>query len=487
MHLYKLVKVLKSFDAARITRLQKYVSSPYFVVYPPSVSLMNYLANQHPFYTAPKISVATIAAKHKNLSTAAKQTAAGTRLMRAVEDFIAQEQWQKNKTEIKRCELQGLRELGLAHEFDKCFGKEMKHLEEKAGHDLESFADKHLLTELLLNGFDAKLDRTSRNSIFPVVKTLDEFYAIKKLRYLCEALSRQQFFGIEVTYHEQHVPTLLHILEPYTTPQHPYVYLFVNVFRMQLAKSFEESEIPYRIIRQFAESSAAPLPPALIESMSYAGSHCLRWFNAGYNEAGNEYLRWIELKAKHHLLFDKGKLQPIAFRNIISIGVTCNKNAAWVEKVIEQYGTHLPPGYRESCLEFAQGLYHYTRKEHKQAIRLFMQAEAKEDVMFSSGIRRWHFMSLCECDPQDTDVLLNHLVSFEKYLLRNKKTMKHLAEPFAVFIDYAMKLVKTNTAEESCAQLSRLREQEHFPGKHWLLEAFAAKSKTRTQRARVLT
>jgi len=71
-----------------------------------------------------------------------------------------------------------------------------------------------LLIELSFNGFDAKLNRTSQNDLAPLLQSFDEYTALRKLRYLCEALSRKQVLG--TAYDEAASAVLLKKLEPNT-------------------------------------------------------------------------------------------------------------------------------------------------------------------------------------------------------------------------------------------------------------------------------
>ena len=184
---------------------------------------------------------------------------------------------------------------------------------------------------------------------------------------------------------------------------------------------------------------------------------------------------------KYNLLLENGKMLPIIFRNIISIAVLNKKSPEWINQFIKDYAPLLPAEHHETNLAFANGLYNYALKKHKEAIRFFLLAQAKEEVIFNSIIRRWQWMSLYECDPSDTDTLLNHLLSFEKYLLRYKKEIQHLSNAFTRFIDYATKLIKANQSETDLI-LQELKATDAFPGSNWLQVQLAQKHKTGTRK-----
>jgi hypothetical protein len=439
----------------------------------------------HPKFSERKINVEAISTLGESLSTGIKQSWAASKLLDAVDNFLAYEQWQRNPIEVLRYTLNGLKEIHLFEEFDKQYNAAQKDLDTKIGKDIEDFFQRHLLTEASLNGFDAKLKRTNKNDLTPVLQTLDEFYALKKLRYLCEVMERQRIFGSR--YKTETVFHLLDILRPYTNEEHPYVYLFVHVFLMLNADTYEESTGPYQVIKDFASKhSEGVLSQSLIEAIAFCMNYASRWYNKGYEDAGDEYLWWIDLKMKKNLLLENGKILPVSFRNIVSIAAISKNNPDWMKRFIECYSPLLPESHRDANQNFAYGLYAYKRGKYKEAVRHFMTAQAGEEVTFNCMIRRWQFMCLYNYDAQDTETLFNHLSSFEKYLLRHTKQLAGSKPVFEKFIRYSEQLVRFSPVEVGETYLLTLSSEEHFPGKPWLVQQFDNKLQTaRVRNARV--
>ena len=481
MHLEKLAAVLKTFDKPRLRRLKVYISSPFFNVPPVCAVLLERLMPLHPQFEERKMRPESLAKKRHALSTLGKQQTAGSYLFRAIEKFMAQEEWEKSNTETFY-KLQGLQQLPLAEEFNKGCQKQLEWLQAEPEQQVDTFFQRHLLTELTLNGFAAKLNRTAQNDIMPVVKTLDEFYALKKLRYLCEALNRRQFFGTPLIYHEQHIPTLLTILEPYTNFGHPYVYLFVNVYKMMAADSYEDYDLYYQLIKQYTLRNGNSV--GVREAIGYAVNQSLYWNNKGYAPAGSEYLWWTEWKLKHHLLLQNGWMQPVTFRNIVGAAQSQNDKER-MSRTIKTYAGYLPAEHHAINLAFANGLYYYMLKNYKEAVRFFLLAHAGEEMAFNCIIRVWQWKCLYELDRNDTDVLLNHLSSFEKYLLRNKTQPLPLLGSSHLFIQYSRKLLRATTASETAACSKELENEQRFAGKLWLLQQLETKNKKTRAAARV--
>ncbi|MCW5908636.1 MAG: hypothetical protein KIS94_12310 [Chitinophagales bacterium] len=474
MHLPKLVKTLQAFDPTAFLRLKEFVNAPYFKVPKASVVLFNYLYTCYPKFTVRKVNLEDIAQLGENLSTYAKQSAAASKLLDGIDLFLACEQWQRNNKAVQRYTLAGFKDMQWVDEFDKAYENELAELDQTPEQDIDSFYHRHILTELAANGFSAKLVRTHKNNLVPVIQTLDEFHALKKLRYLCEVFSRQWMGG---NYPKQDVLPLLDILKPYNRPEHPYVYLFIHVYLMLSADTYEESTGPYNVIKQFAEQhSEGVLPKSVLESMGYAINYALRWFNKGFETAADEYLWWTDLKMKKNVLLEGGKILPISFRNIISLSAISNNNPDWMQRFIERYAPHLPEAHRLTNHAFALGLYAYKCGRYKEAIRQLMIAHAGEETNFNCVIRRWQFMALYNFDSSETETLLNHLDAFEKYMLRHAKQVATVKRLFDKFIHYAQLLIRTSPYDIGETLLLTLQAEEYFPGKQWLAEQMYAKS-----------
>ena len=473
MYLSKLVTVLKSFDEPRLKRLKKYVHSPYFNTPPVCRLLLDRLLLLHPKFLEKKMTPELLGKGIVTLSTSQKQTTAATQLLTIIKEFIALEEWQKDRARVTQYLLKGLKQLSLAAEFKKEYAKEKELLDTDPEQNFDVFFERHALAELKHTGFSSRLSRNAQNDLLPIVKTLDDFYALKRLRALCEIINRHQVFG--AAYHDEHVPGLLKILEPYNSSKYPYPYLFINVYHLLSSSTYEDSRLYYQLIKQFAEERGPT--PSLQEAMGYAINRSLDWFNQGHDEAGSEYLWWIDWRMKHNLLLEKGQLMPVTFRNIVSIAVITKVKPDEIEKMINRYAPHLPAEQHDTFLAFARGLHQYRLQRYKEAIRFLLEARAKDEVKFNCLIRRWEWMCLYEYDRNDTDELYNHLLSFEKHLQRNEKELDHVINVFELFISYAMKLLKAVGTDAVSEHMNNLNTQEYFAGKIWLLQHFEAKIK----------
>jgi hypothetical protein len=478
MHLAKLVKVLRAFDKEKLSRFQKYVHSPFFGVFPSSVELLDYFVKIYPNFTEKKVCVTAIKKAKRKLSNDNTQNIAASRLIEHAQHFIAYEAWHQSEHHVTHFQLAGLKGLNLEDEFEKGYEKEMKILCEDEEQSFDTLYHRHMLTEQGLNGFKSKLNRTAANTISPVIETLDVFHALKKLRYLCESFSRNQFFGSD--FDGAQIPHLMATLEPLTKAKHPYAYIFVNVFHMLTSETFEDSELYYGLIKDYLSKPGGEIGQTKIEAVNFCLSNCLKWYNKGNTDAAREYLWCIQWKMKNGLLLHNDILQPITFRNIITLAVECYSPQE-MARLINEYGKHIHSDHSPTEVAFAWALQHYKSGEYKKAIHQFMQARAKEDPGFNSGIRRWQWMCEYDCDNSDTTTLLNQLEAFEKYLHRHRKELAYAIPTYKQFIHYCEKLVVCSATEASEIRVE-LEGLEHFAARPWLIEKFSQKERPRGYR-----
>lgn len=469
MNFEKIVKLLQALNKDDIRRLESYIHSPYFNVGTAPTALFDYLADLHPEFPEKKLEPAPIARKMKSLPTLATQRTAGTRLLKAIEHFIALEDWQSIEINVTWHQFHAMQQLQLLDVFDSEFKKELNKIDTDPEQDIDTFFNRHRFVELANTGFNSLLNRTIRNDLSPTLKSLHEFYAIKLIRYMCEVVSRKQVLGTD--YEDTQTVHALKILEPYNNSNYPYPYLFINVYRMISSATFEEGKPYYTTIKDFISAQTGEtLPVSCVESMSYAISWCLNWSGKGQLQTVSEYLWWTELKIKYSLLLESGKLLPITFRNIITSAVLVNLSPKWLQKFIEQYSPCLPKEHRDTNVAFAKGLYYYQLRDYTKAIQSFLTAQAKEEVIFNAMIRRWQYMSTYEQNPEDTDLLLNQLQSFEKYITRNQEAFHQLKDVFLLFISHAKKLLQLTDKQARARMAKQLEEETFFPGKPWLLQ-----------------
>lgn len=468
MRFAKLISTLQSLQPPEQEQLLLYVQSPYFNTSQAATQLYLYLIKTEGQYTEQNLSVKAMARQSTLIATAAQQTQAATRLRKLITGFVAQQQWQQNKFEQPLQYLKAFKQHHLFRDFEEVYAQTEKQLHRHPEQDADVFYYLHRLEEIKYNGYNAKLQRNRKNDISPVLQSLDTFYALHKLRYCCEAVHRQQWFGIENTHREtQH---LLQILQPLTNTKHPYVYLFVHVYQMLTATQPQQAEKHYRLIQQYTQRlGKRAWSQAVTEAASYTTNFCLKQFNTGNRAYGIEYLWWIEQMFARKLLLSNKKIQPVLFRNVLSMYVSLQRPAQQVRQFIDTWHTALPTENETANLGFAEGMYYYAAKNFTEAGACFTGCEIPNDPLHNCVAKRWNFM--CQYESRKSKAGLDVLLAtYEKYILRHKHDLHQFKPAFNLFISYSKKLLKQMPDKKLRQQIQlQLENEKHFAGKDWLL------------------
>lgn len=470
----KLIAVLQTFQPPVIERLGQYLKSPYFNTPEAALQLYHYLAPLHPQYPEAKLQTAAIAKKQPVLFNKNKQAKAGTELLKTVIQFIAEEAWQKNHHEQTLAGLQGLKNLHLFDHYQQIAEKTELLQSEITNADIEKLYYQHRLTELEHNGFDARLQRNPHNNLQPVVQTLDVFYAIKKLRYHCELLSRHQVLG--TPYHAENTHYLIQVLQHYNHPQHPYVYLFANVYQMLAADKYTDAHKHYGLLHKYITSNnRSPLSSEIAETIPYLINFSLHWYNLGNQQAGKNALHWYRALIKHELFIVNRKVMPADFRNIVSLSVIYKQKPRWLKYFLDKHAPLLPEPHRYNNTSFCYGQYYYLTKQYDKALPCFQQVHAKKEPIFNMIILRWQFMCLYEQNPANHQLLYQFIETWQRQLHRITPELHRFKEIFLTVTNYSKKLLAAQNKTELQLLLKQLSTEPYFAGKYWLLEQLQKK------------
>lgn len=450
-------------------RLEAFLESPYFQVPAGALPLFQYLRKLHPHYDEKKTAADYIQKKAPALGNQKRQANNGSELLKAIEHFLAVEDFASSADSVDRHRLQAYKKHHMFEAFNKEHEQLLKKIDEDSEQNFDTFYQRHTLTELALNGFDTKLNRTIQNDVFPVNKTLDEFYALKKLCYHCEMLNRHQVLG--TPYNEENIAYILAVLKPLCSESYPHVYLYVNVYEMLKAASFELGESFYTSIRNFIEQHTnLSSPPNTKEIVSYITNYGLYWNSKGYQRAGEIALWGHEMKIQNNDLLEKGKITISNFRNIVALAILNSREANWIKQFIDSYSDHLPEEHKETNHAFALAQYYYYLGDFGKAMPLFQQAQVKEEPIFNAIVRRWQFMCMYEQDPEAIDVLFDFLNAYDRYIVRYAEQFHWMKEIFVKNISYSKKLLKATDAAKKKELAVLLNQEKYFTGKEWLLK-----------------
>ena len=184
MRFARVTTILQALDKPALKRLEDYLHSPYFKIADGAADLFGYLKTLSSNYKDEDVSEERIAKKISFLSNRNKQDIIGARLFKAIEHFLVLENLEQDKYNQMQHLLKAYKQLYLLKHFKRAWCEAMDLVNKDPEQDIDTFFYRHIFTEIAFNGFDARLNRTKKNDIMPVIKTLDAFYIQKGGRYI---------------------------------------------------------------------------------------------------------------------------------------------------------------------------------------------------------------------------------------------------------------------------------------------------------------
>ncbi|HRP38277.1 MAG TPA: hypothetical protein PLM55_01215 [Chitinophagales bacterium] len=460
MRFQKLITCFKQIPAKEKKQLVLYLHSPYFNVSIAGIALFDYLNDIHQSFAEKHLEFSAIKNKQPALTTKAIQDKAATELLKAIENFYVQKELEANSRKIELTRIKVLSKKTLFNEYENIYLQVEQQI--KYGKQLGDFEHRLYLEELHQQYLVLKGGRKDLKSINNIIERLDVYYAIKKLRYLCELTQRQSWVDIAA---EHDVERILKMLQPFNKPEHEYIFLWIKVFEMIKSASLESDA--YKFVKQYLKSNTSrELSLADNEILDYAVSVSIKNINTG-KEAIEEYLQWMALKEKFNLLLTNNILKPVTYQNLVICGLYANRSAEWLKNITQKYYPHLPEEEREYYYNFALGICSFAEKKYYEAAQYFEQTHTNKKLPFIQINRRWCFMSRYHY-LSDKNILFNYLDSWRKQLSAVSLEHANAAQQIKLFISFANKLLKANQPAEKKKLLTALQQQKHFAGKDWI-------------------
>jgi len=473
MRFEKLTFALKKLTAAEKKRLTAFVQSPYFNTPHSAISLHSYLSGIHQSFAEKSLTSAAIAHAQPRLNTKAIQDKAASELLQVLELFLATEAFQKHPYRLDLCRQAALKEKHLFAQSEHHREKLQVRISASPLQNVDDFEAQHLLTEINESGFNKKQKGKNIGDINRIVQSLDNYYALKKLRYCCEIIHREKWLPHDLK-HEQLQP-LLHLLAPFNNDANPYVKLFIQVYHLFSRSDVAQQAEAYDAIKLYLlQHTQNGLSSTSSEVLGYALGWVTIQVNHGRPNAMEDMLLWYSIKEKNEQLLEGNSLPSSTYRNIINGMVHCKEDVAQIRQFVEKYTPCLPEPERENNHHLAQGLLAYVQQNFDTAVHHFANVKCMENIMLNVTAKRWFFIAAYEHwkNREALDTVLDNL---RKYITHHEAKLQFAVPLTKQFVYYGYKLLKATSSTTKKEIHTQLSSEAYFPGIDWLLEKLKAK------------
>lgn len=464
---------LKSLNITELNRFKKFVISPYFNKNENVIRLFNLL--EEDIRQTVKKSESKDRIWHALFP---KEEFSGVRLrkvysdlLRVVEQFLAQEQFESNPLHKANYLLKAI----SLKQLDKLYNSTISTVRRLSSRQIEKTAsyyyyqyqiEKNLFD--LTTEFEKKTKSKSKDNILnisDIAQNLDYFYLAEKMRYYCTLMTWKNIANIdqEVLFIEDTVNQIKSIDYSNIPPITIYYQIYLTTIEPEKEEHFE---ILMKLIDSHLELFPLEEAKDIYES---ALNYCVRKVNKGNQSYFQNIFDLYNFGLNSGIILEKNEISPTSVRNICITALRLKKYE-WTEQFIEKYKPKINEKYRENAYNFNKARYFWHTKQFDRVISQISSVEFN-DIFYELSSKAMLLTSYYELDEIDAmDSLIN---SFRTFLNRHKKEIPlQRRNNYFNLIQYSKKLSKYLPGDlEFLVKLkAEITQEAQIADKPWLLE-----------------
>lgn len=452
-----MVQLIASFSAMEKREIRKLLESPFFNARADVIQLFDWCCDhQHP----EKVSVK----QHLFGAADASEPALRLRmtyLMRLLERYIAQKEFDADPIQQNLLLATGLRRRGLSMAFDRQKKWLEKSLQERSLRDTKYYEARFYL-HWETHQLALVANPTDTGHLRAASEAMDVAYLAQKLRLMCLSLAQQ------VVYRDDLSPAweseVVEFAEKNFAANTPVIGLYLHCYRMM---RFPEDENHFQQFKQMLLNCLELFSPDENRSLFiWAINYCVRRLNLGekryFQEVSDLYKPGIE----RGILLENGVISQYTYYNIVA-SVLQTGDLEWIHYFIHQYKNNLEKRYRESAFSFSLARLEYARRHFTVVLELLQKTNSRDPLLNLAAktllLKTWYELG-------EQEALQSHLDAMRNYIHR-KRVLGYHRTNYLNIIKYTEKLLNINWLDKSEVEKLRwaIEGEENLTEREWLL------------------
>lgn len=466
---YKPIKLLRSLNKDEWDRLEDFLLSPYFTTETTSLSICRVL---RPGLTNAETPLPDGETLFRTIWPDAPfdqktLTYALSRLNKLTEQFLVVRQLEQQEARQQLTALQLFSERQLDKHLAATQRALQPLLEPITGQGSETFLLRSDYAELMDQHYIRQKIRREDRSIQHAADNLDRFYYLRRLRYVCSMLDRQNI--LEIEFDTGISAAWLQHLEQQGLSKEPMIHLYLTIFRSLREENNEAhfQQLKTSLLNLIGQEESH----SLAEPLLFAINYCARKIRAGQESYLREAIDLYRTGIDAGLLLDGGQLSPWTYTNVIKLCLRL-KEYAYAHEFITQYTSLLPDSLRDNAFNYnyAELLYYTDQKTQAQE---YLHQVAYSDLSYYLGARV--LLAKIHYETNAEEALLSLLASFTIFLQRNKQISRSLKRAYLNFCQLFARMLRTPPAKMDQV-IQTIQTTQPLTDKEWLL--YVAKKTT---------
>jgi len=466
MYKSKPVQLLKSFSSHDMKDFDKFINSPFFNRNEVLIKLFSLLKKEYPDFEGSGVEREKIYFKLFNSKDfeESKLRYAFSDLSKLLEKYIMNRELEKDKVKQNLLLLEFYRTNDIEKYFSQVFDDTQKILEQSPAKDSEYFFGKYLLEQALFNYSSVKRDKSLDQILQDVTDNLDCYYLSKKLKFVCEMFTRQNFLNSE--YKTRLLPEIMDYIRSNDFSAFPAIRVYYTAL---LTLMEEEREEHFKELLELIETHASQFSTEDLRDLYLMGqNYCTKKINQGNEKYLREYFSLTNVLLNKELIYEDGYIIPSTFKNIVTVGLRLEE-FEWTENFIYTYKEKLAPKYRENAFIYNLAWLHFFKGEYKKTLRLLSNVEYM-DVYYILDSKILLLKTYYELE--EVDAFFSLIDSFYVYLRRNDLISNYQKTICLNFVKFVKKLMRVKLGDRKAATklIEEVKETKHVASISWLLK-----------------
>jgi len=345
-------------------------------------------------------------------------------------------------------------------------GKALRRLTTEQAYEHVSF-HKHRFDYLHFLSLEKESSRKKDLNINEASNSLDEYYLILKLRYLCAARSHQNISSSN--YQLDFIEVLLPEIENTRLSDHPMIQNYLLVYKLLAApdndRNFQTLKSQLNKDRAFFSDSE------LNEIYIYPINFCIQQINKGSVVYLQELLELYRSLPGFDI--DSNEIiSPWRFRNVVQLSVLAGE-LDWAEYFIENYAHRLLDEFRENAVNYNTANLRFHQKRYQDVIPLLIHVEY-QDINYALICKILLLKTYFEM--KELEAFHSLLESFRLFVLRSRALTGVQRKQYLDLLSILKQLAKMEYADINAIERfkTRIGKREIIADKKWILEKLSA-------------
>jgi hypothetical protein len=463
----KLILILESLSQVEITRLEKYVHSPYFHVHKDTVRLFDLLKKRYPHFKEKFVSQERVYADlfpGKPFQKGRLYTLKAY-LLKLVYDFLADQTAQTYFSQrTKRDLVVALKERGLHKLVPRILSEGEKELEafpyREARYHYEAFR-----FEGVVSDFQLELQNRSREPVLQRVHDgLDRYYLAEKLKYACAMINHEKIFAVK--YEFPMLEEVISYCAKTDLEEQPIIGIYYLTLMMQ--REPEGASYYFQLI-YFLDRYKDILPDEeAINLYSFAINFCNRQYKTGAESFLREMFNLFRQMLRQDLVFANPGTSLIYYKNIVTIGLKLEE-FAWTERFIRDHKAELAEEHRESMANYSLALLCFQQEKYGQCTRHLLQVDFVDEF---NRLNYYILLLKTYYESDEAESLLSLCNTALTYIRRNKSLSANNRTAYRNFVRFVrtMANIRYNGSKIKADLEAEIAASKLLVERQWLLK-----------------